>query len=163
MIQEWLTKNRVRHHQVHLHRPSAYGEKPRSVQRYIVWIRDPIARFKSAFDYQQVRVFFFFTVVSTFASRLSALCWRSHMTSSFLLFLGFEGGDRHWCIPLETCAYSALIIKVSRMCMFWHFCRAVDLHALMIIFVEWLNDVENDVEWGSKKYRESFASWDQNA
>jgi len=69
MIKQWLTKNGIRHHEVHLNLPK---EEIRVPDTYIVWIRDPIARFRSAYDYQRAIIT---TDVSHWARTNRTACW----------------------------------------------------------------------------------------
>ena len=56
MLEEWLVKNRILKHTYHVGLTREVRPNPdvfAYVQKIIVWVRDPITRFRSAYDYQR--------------------------------------------------------------------------------------------------------------
>jgi hypothetical protein len=49
-IRSWLQKEQVPHTEAHMWRPSV---DDRSFSRYVVWVRDPVERFRSAYDFSR--------------------------------------------------------------------------------------------------------------
>ena len=47
-MDQWMAEAGIDMDTIHMHRPSIHDEQH---SHYVVWVRDPIERFRSAFDY----------------------------------------------------------------------------------------------------------------